>query len=714
MPARRKKRVAAVAGVQSFLSPLDRRVIAGFVCQAARALRELASTPDVLMQPASLAAERPPNLDAWNLPDCAWNAMLRSYPTLQCYPLGEVIERAAKRALAETFAQAGVYPGAPVRPASELLGVLRQSLDADELVQRFAVRLFFDMALDAIRRGSSIEEKDFAYRYHFTPTGRSVSLEAEQRWRQRLLEQCEVLASGFLPFLWRSLDEQSVAGVESRISEGLREILDSPPSAAAHGTIPVTDVLVSDRWIDGVPVANLPANGPLQLVLKRPGGNVSISCRRQRAGSAPQDPAAEKAAGDRPPGLPASPLVQDMIELGAALYVADLMVPRQLHLGRRIRMVMSVRELDRWQQAREDVERAVSFLGRDDFTIRFEPRDATPQGGAALRFDEDLKESTCVCLLSGGLDSLGGVVSLLDRRERPVLVSHYASRVLGGMQQSLVEELATALPSPNLDHLGFYVARSVSSAGEPPRSPRLMPQYLRAFLFLSLACGTAMELGVERVYMPENGPLALNPSFSEARVNTRSAHPQFLAAFQRLVRGLSSHPITIANPFLYNTKGEVASVLSRPRLEPLIARTTSCWNWSRVPFIAGLRGGPKGARQCGECLPCVGRRIALHTAGLSSHDAAYLTDIFEDGFAESSRVPRDRQTAILDYLRFCRRIEATEEGNFLIEWPDFSLHGEGVDGARLAAMFRRSGSEAMRCFAERGSGTLRKKIDLAA
>ena len=210
-----------------------------------------------------------------------------------------------------------------------------------------------------------------------------------------------------------------------------------------------------------------------------------------------------------------------------------------------------------------------------------------------------------------------------------------------------------------------------------------MPQYLRAFLFLSAACAVAAHLEVETVYLPECGPLALNPLFSEARTNTRSVHPGFLAAFERLARRVCGAALAIRNPFLYATKGEVAAHLAGAERAPLVSGSVSCWNWARVPRIAQQRGiaVKPGTRQCGECLPCLGRRAGLHAAGLEAVDAPYLIDVFHDLFA--ARVPRGRQTAILDYVRFCRRLLATPAAELLVAWPDLSVAVEGMDGEEL-------------------------------
>lgn len=709
MASRRKQRVAAKAALEGFLNPLDRRHVAATFYQAATGLRELAER---LAAPGSLRASLPASvpLDPWTLPDAAWQAVVATRRELERYPLGEVVERAAKKALAERLRETGFHPGADGGAPEE---AARRALaePGDRLLRRFLAWLFFEMSLDVLRRGSSNLEKDFGYRYHFTAAGGSVDPAAEERWRGRLLAQCEALAARFAPCLLASLKQEDVLGVDTLIAAGFERALGRTPFAAARAAEPVVEVVSGPRRAaPAEPPGAGPNGGPLALVLGAGGGNVYLSLRRHRA----TDSGGRKASTSALKELP--PRAQDLIELGVAVYVADLQVRRQSHLGRRLRLEVAVREPALWEGAREEVERAAAFLGRDDVEIRFVPR---PDDAVAppLALDEDVAGS-CVALFSGGLDSLAGAVHLLDLGERPVLVSHYASKVLAGLQRRLAREVAARTAQPPLSHLGLYAARASKRRADEPLdrgAPRLMPQYLRAFLFLSAACAVAAHLEVETVYLPECGPLALNPLFSEARTNTRSVHPGFLTAFERLARRICGASLAIRNPFLYATKGEAAAHLAGAERAPLVRGSLSCWNWARVPRIAQQRNitAKPATRQCGECLPCLGRRAGLHAAGLTALDADYLIDVFSDLFTAKAHVPRERRTAVLDYVRFCRHLAATPAAELLVAWPDLSVAVEGMDGARLATMLHRHAGEVLGAFSALAGDEVRAKLGFA-
>jgi hypothetical protein len=227
-----------------------------------------------------------------------------------------------------------------------------------------------------------------------------------------------------------------------------------------------------------------------------------------------------------------------------------------------------------------------------------------------------------------------------------------------------------------------------------------MIQFLRSFLFLSIASVVAVESKINQIYLFENGPVALNPMFSEGRVNTRTAHPRFLELFQKLIRALFKVKLEIQNPFLYETKGEVVSRLAQPEFRGLVRKTCSCWNWFSVPIRADRigRGAFKGPHD-GDCLPCVIRRASVEQAKLAGSDVSYLMDVFD----EFSRLDVPHQVLIADYLRFCRNVEMLEGDSLLLEHPDFSICAQNVEARGLIAMYQRHAREMIRSFCEKGS-----------
>lgn len=640
----------------------------------------------------------PDNLDGWTLPDGVWSAICRQRPQLNGYPLGEIAERAVKKTVAELTLKSDAHGPAQASPnvnKGQILGNLRRSIKAlgtEGLVKLFLSQYFFELCIDYLRRSRDDSRLDYGFWYHFSRDGYFVSLAAEREVRDTLAKQCEEKAELFLPFLAECLEEQDSAWIEQRISEGLAQTFGmSPPigRGTENPNKPFVNVIVGSK---------LPPGGP---------SHFSVGARRRRLLLHTKRPnvsfsfdALEKSLGHR-----IHSLVRDLLDIGAVVYMSDLYTKRQPHLGRRMGILMRARHPDIWSGAGAELERAVSFLGRDDFSIHF-----VKGAGSAnrLRRFPVKSDDRCVCLLSGGLDSVAGAVWAIEKGLTPIFVSHYAAGQLAGIQNRLVARLEQ-IYNRKLPHMSVRVSTAWGKNVQyqlPGPLGGITAQHLRSFLFLSLASAVALELGISKVYIFENGPVALNPLFSEARVNTRTAHPHFLAYFRELIKAVFGVDLTIENPFLYRAKGEVADILARPELEGLVAMTNSCWYWFKVLVMAKDRGisGFKGNHD-GECLPCVLRRTAVHHAGLWEKDAAYLTDVLN----EFPALPdREIITAIADFLRFCQNVKTLSDADLLFRAPDFSVYAKATDPQELLAMYRRHSEEVMHCFRDKSNDTFRK------
>jgi len=144
----------------------------------------------------------------------------------------------------------------------------------------------------------------------------------------------------------------------------------------------------------------------------------------------------------------------------------------------------------------------------------------------------------------------------------------------------------------------------------PSDDDREDTQRARSFLFTSLAAVGARLDGSKRiVVMAENGQFAIHLPLSEARVgsfSTHTAHPKFLVEMQMILRSLfGCGDIEVVNPFVHRTKAEVVKLIP-PALRSQIKDSSSCWRASRLSKHS----------HCGECVPCLCRRIALEFNGI--------------------------------------------------------------------------------------------------
>jgi Queuosine biosynthesis protein QueC len=249
-----------------------------------------------------------------------------------------------------------------------------------------------------------------------------------------------------------------------------------------------------------------------------------------------------------------------------------------------------------WQQISGHLERTLRFLTGDIWQIEFETSGAPIPNLKTLR----LKDAACdcVCLFSGGLDSLIGALDLIAEGRIPYLVSCGYPKD-AEKQDLLVGQLGikkdrhfSANPDPRWDHDNETSMRA------------------RSFLFLSLGTLIASiirsnETKTVEVYLPENGFISLNVPLSDRRIGTlttRTTHPHFITLVEQMLAAVDLN-IRIVNPYQFKTKGEMISECKQPTLlKELSAGTVSCGKWKRA------------SQQCGRCLPCLIRRAAFNSA----------------------------------------------------------------------------------------------------
>ncbi|MEM4721591.1 MAG: hypothetical protein QXT73_05995 [Candidatus Methanomethylicaceae archaeon] len=633
-------------------------------------------------------------LDKQTLPDAVWKAICYDQPKLAMYPLGAVAERALKKTIHMLLLQvSGAEGGFETtlglqigQDTEEHFQASLKDINSRELLKLLVAQYAFELCIDQLRRLSKDSAHDFGFLYHFLKRGEFAPLSIERDMRAQLLGQCKEIAETLCSVIPENTDESDLVQIQSAC-----QIIDNLYSTLRVQKQDTNIVIIgkeaSARFRD------LYITQPKRvkyLQLHTADANITFTLS-----------SIELFLGHE-----VHPLVKDLFDIGVSVYTADLYSKREHHLGRCIEMFVPVRYQYVWANAQEEIERAVSFLGRDDFKIRFLQSDE--QGEQEIDFSITASSEHCVSLFSGGLDSLAGTVWALEHELKPILVSHYANNRLANLQASLVAHLEK-IYGPGLQRVGVYVGRiRKQNTQNPLPTPyrSIMAQYLRSFMFLALAAGVALEKGINTIYVFENGPVALNPMFSEARVNTRTAHPCYLEYFKVLIEKVFGVKMRIENPFLYSTKGEVVNILGKSeQTKTLIAGTCSCAYWFRVPLMAKQRGlGAFRHIHDGICLPCIVRRAALYSAGLESQDTPYLIDIF----SAYPDIDRDVLTAVADYLRFCWNITESSDKEILSFAPDFSVYAEGIDNKQLLEMYKRHSYEVIRCFREKSNDELRR------
>ena len=391
-----------------------------------------------------------------------------------------------------------------------------------------------------------------------------------------------------------------------------------------------------------------------------------------------------------PPGA-----AEDLLDIAIALYAADIAVMRgeRERWPREIELALPVRRPDLWHDLGEHLRRLTYELSRDTFRFTFYESDEIPSTQAAgaepARFDAD-----CVSMLSGGLDSLAGAAMLQETGRRPVYTMHRSGnpavrtaqdRALAALEQHWPGQSAarpcTVEPDP----------RGEGALPYPPPERREPSRRCRSLLFMALALVTAEAVGVDEVFMPENGVLTTGMPLSAARAGSMSTHSTHPGALQLMneIAGAAGLSGRLLNPFVYQTKAELIRDILAPNLSiSEIQSTVSCWAVGRAH------------RQCGGCIPCLLRQIGMAWAELP--EEAYMIELLS---RPRDYVGTDAYGHLVDMLRQAERASRMSEAEMLVTHPELlSLHSAGIDVDEVVAMLKRHADQTLTVVRERYPG----------
>ena len=294
-----------------------------------------------------------------------------------------------------------------------------------------------------------------------------------------------------------------------------------------------------------------------------------------------------------------SQLAWDFLSIALAVTAADAFVRRDLSADRwtrEINLEVALYDPQSWVDIADRISIALRFLSGDYWTLTL------VRGGMAVpRAKRRVTREDCVCLFSGGMDSLIGAIDILSEGRLPVLVSH-TSRGEKATQEYLVNRIVAS----SLRHF---------SENTYPQWEGLNDVSTRTRSLIFISYGVLVASGLLplvrsneiTLFIPENGLIALNPPLTPRRIgslSTRTAHPHFISSIQEILDrvGLT---VKIENPYGFRTKGEMLSGCQNPELlRSVIDRTISCGKSGRIN------------QQCGRCVPCIIRRAAYHAAGI--------------------------------------------------------------------------------------------------
>ena len=382
-------------------------------------------------------------------------------------------------------------------------------------------------------------------------------------------------------------------------------------------------------------------------------------------------------------------LEEDLLRVSAGIFVTDLAFkrePREDHI-RDINLTIPVVNFHALQNAKEEIEEVLFILSTDNWSIDFTQLKGTPETPR----DWPQKKSGTTLLFSGGLDSYCYASTVLKKKEPLMLVSHVThNKVVESSQNSLKVGL-DKIAGYKIDRFPCRVfARSISGYPFPKDHDREESQRTRSFLFLAIACLIARRVGFLKVVtIAENGQFAIHLPLTAARVgpfSTHTAHPEFVSKMQSLMKKiLNASKLNIANPFLYKTKAEVISSIDNT-YQTLFPLSVSCWRGSRV----------QSNNHCGECVPCIARRIAFEANGIKYNE--YHRNLFSEKIEDKSEDDIGKRNLIdlIEFIKHFHTLSPTNKDEFIDIFPE--LVNPYVDLGQAIKMYTRFAKEAFLVF----------------
>ena len=298
-------------------------------------------------------------------------------------------------------------------------------------------------------------------------------------------------------------------------------------------------------------------------------------------------------------GIVPSVAVLDFAAFAFSVVASDKLVSRASSPDgwtRMIDLTIYLSEPEKWMSIKAKIEQMLRFLTGDFWALTFMLAE-TPL--IQMKYESVQRENDCVCLLSGGVDSLVGAIDLLAENRNPLFVSQII-RGDGDRQRLFANRFGEN------NHYQWSIGKLNGIEG----STRARSIAFFAFALLASSSINSSE-GFIEIVVPENGFISLNVPLDSNRIgslSTKTTHPVYMRLLQEIWDSLGIKAKLIL-PYKFITKGEVLKECKDSQLlEELIYETNSCGKYQR-----------HGLRHCGVCVPCLVRRAAFLEAGLQDN-----------------------------------------------------------------------------------------------
>lgn len=406
--------------------------------------------------------------------------------------------------------------------------------------------------------------------------------------------------------------------------------------------------------------------------------------------------------------------VADLLDIAAAIMLRDRQSIRSTtqkgtrrSIGsrgwaREIYLPIEVREPSLWERTdvKTALEQLLGWLTEDDWHLAF------LQQVEARRFS-DLQaplfssppNNALVVLYSGGLDSLAGLIRLLQTHpDQPVILVSALHPRLQGVIQTQVDQLQLAYGSHVVQQsrVPFHRNHSLSlhEPGGVSRHREEPTQRTRGFLFLAFGVAAAVAAGASRILTCENGVGALNLPLNWRQLgtqHTRAMHPRTLLEMTRLLALLGLPHLRCEAPHLLRTKGELCADLHNSGHGALCKLTSSCDSFP----LHSSAPTPGTQVHCGWCTSCLLRRQAIYAGNLVANDQPvhYQVDVCRS-LKATERSFLGPLKMMLDQVTIIRHAQTSEQPieAMLLHFPELVTASRAIeafpDGFQVAPEVR--------------------------
>ncbi len=327
-------------------------------------------------------------------------------------------------------------------------------------------------------------------------------------------------------------------------------------------------------------------------------------------------------------------------------------------------LIFKTKCVERWERAKESIKEIINILtlNQPDIQIEFEPIDNMNEDVIKLDNSENYYANI---LISGGVDSICGANYYVNKLKKKIIFSHTFHKNTPSIK-TIRDYVIDILKMPLSIIEGQFKseAKFRNLSGNSSETEMNLTQ-TRSFLYLCNAIVVNYAYGVDKIFITENGPLTINPPFTETSTFTNTTNPEFIEFFNHFLDEYFNIKkfITVSLPFRQYTKAELMA--SAPN--ELLCKTHSCSRYYNHK------------KSCNQCYACYVRRLSAYAYENYDDDSYTPVDLILKRYPEkkpnfftwndlSFFKKNVNAQFLLDLIQFCKNI-INRKPNFRLKYP---------------------------------------------